>query len=203
MWNWDKLLPKVAGKANWSQSKRHCGAISSAVHPDDPTKKCITTSDEALVALLCENCGQRFPVLPAARTVILRKTWILPAKNTRASSPRLKQAKRTWEGGIRRDASVLQGSQRQFDPPRPKNMSQVWKKFVSRTFKFSKNWCLTSHARKLALRGPKISRPMKSVMPTLARNLTLIASHLMRTVISRKRRKSAGHTNHQRAKNRG
>ena len=61
MWHWDKLLPKVAGKTNWAQSKRHCGTISSAVHPDDPTKKCITTTDEALVALLCENCGQRFP----------------------------------------------------------------------------------------------------------------------------------------------
>lgn len=62
-WYWTELLPKVAGSKRWSQSIRHYGTISEHAPPDDPNRRYITTTDEALVQVLYENCGQRFPYL--------------------------------------------------------------------------------------------------------------------------------------------
>ena len=60
-WYWEHLLPKCVGSQNWGQSIRLYGTISQHFPPDDPKRKYITSSDEALVLLLYENCGQRFP----------------------------------------------------------------------------------------------------------------------------------------------
>lgn len=62
-WYWTHLLSKVAGNKRWSQGIRNWGLISTHGPPDSPGKKYITSSDEALVAVLYENCGQRFPYL--------------------------------------------------------------------------------------------------------------------------------------------
>ena len=61
LWYWEHLLPKVGGKNSWGHSIRCYGTISKHTLPDDPKKKYITSSDEALVLVLYENCGQRFP----------------------------------------------------------------------------------------------------------------------------------------------
>ena len=63
IWRWDQLLVRVAGSNAWGQGKRHYSLISSGHPPDDPKKKCITSSHEAFVELCCENCGQRFPCI--------------------------------------------------------------------------------------------------------------------------------------------
>ena len=78
-WYWDRLLPKVAGKKRWGGSKRHYGGISSMTYPDDPKKKYITTSDEALVVLIYENCGQRMPYSAKCKeeNVTVDKTHVL------------------------------------------------------------------------------------------------------------------------------
>lgn len=61
MWYWEELLPKVTGKFRWGHGIRYTGIISKHTHPDDPKTKYISASDEALVLLIYENCGQRFP----------------------------------------------------------------------------------------------------------------------------------------------
>ena len=61
MWYWEELLPKVTGKFRWGHGIRLGGIISRHTHPDDPKNKCVSASDEALVLLIYENCGQRFP----------------------------------------------------------------------------------------------------------------------------------------------
>lgn len=61
MWYWEELLPKVTGKYVWGHSIRNYGTISAHTYPDDPKKKYITSSDEALVLTCYENGGQRFP----------------------------------------------------------------------------------------------------------------------------------------------
>ena len=62
-WYWTKLLPCAAGKNRWSKNIRCYGCISSHSYPNNTDLKYVTTSDEALVAVLYENCGQRFPFL--------------------------------------------------------------------------------------------------------------------------------------------
>ena len=76
LWYWEHLLSKVSGKANWGHNIRCYGTISKHAPPDDPKKKYITSSDEALVLLLYENCGQRFPYTAecAAKGVSADKT---------------------------------------------------------------------------------------------------------------------------------
>ena len=61
MWYWEHLLSKVGGKNKWGHTIRCYGTISKHAPPDDPKRKYITSSDEALVLVLYENCGQRFP----------------------------------------------------------------------------------------------------------------------------------------------
>ena len=60
-WYWSCLLPAVAGKLNWGYTIRNFMTITGGVHPDDTSKKFVTSSDEALVLAIYENCGQRFP----------------------------------------------------------------------------------------------------------------------------------------------
>jgi hypothetical protein len=62
-WYWTCLLPKVCGNKRWSVTIRNYGTISGHAPVDTPKKKYVTTSDEALVQVLFENCGQRFPYL--------------------------------------------------------------------------------------------------------------------------------------------
>ena len=62
-WYWTKLLPCVAGSKRWSKNIRCYGCISSHTFPDNTALKYITSADEALVAILYENCGQRWPFL--------------------------------------------------------------------------------------------------------------------------------------------
>ena len=61
LWHWEHLLSKVGGKNVWGHTIRCYGTISQHAPPDDLNRKCITSSDEALVLVLYENCGQRFP----------------------------------------------------------------------------------------------------------------------------------------------
>ena len=63
MWYWTKLLPCVAGSHRWSKNIRCYGCISTSTFPDNTDLKHITSSDEALVVVLFENCGQRWPFL--------------------------------------------------------------------------------------------------------------------------------------------
>lgn len=60
LWYWDELLPKMAGSKRWGYSIRNYGCISSYCYPDSDTKY-ITSSDEAMIVVMFENCGQRFP----------------------------------------------------------------------------------------------------------------------------------------------
>lgn len=60
-WYWESLLPCVVGKHSWGHSVRNYTTICHGKFPDAPEKKYITSSDEALVLILMENCGQRFP----------------------------------------------------------------------------------------------------------------------------------------------
>lgn len=61
LWYWMELLPAVVGKHNWGKNIRAWNTITDSHFPGEPNKKYITTSDEALVVTLYENCGQRFP----------------------------------------------------------------------------------------------------------------------------------------------
>ena len=61
LWYWQFLLPKVCGRARWGTSIRNFGTISGHAYPGSPKRKYVTPSDEALVLVLFENCGQRFP----------------------------------------------------------------------------------------------------------------------------------------------
>lgn len=60
-WYWEYLLPCVVGKFAWGHGMRNYCTISRGTYPDDPEKKYITSSDEALTLVLMENCAQRFP----------------------------------------------------------------------------------------------------------------------------------------------
>ncbi len=60
-WYWECCLPTIVGKHCWGHSIRNYTTISNGTFPDDAHKKYITSSDEALVQILYENCGQRFP----------------------------------------------------------------------------------------------------------------------------------------------
>ena len=60
-WYWTCLLPGVAGKQYWGYTIRNYVTITGGRHPDDPKKKYITSSDEAMVLAIYENMGQRFP----------------------------------------------------------------------------------------------------------------------------------------------
>ena len=60
-WYWEHLLPCVSGKNYWGVNIRKHVTISKGVFPDDPKKKYITSSDEALVLIAYENNYQRFP----------------------------------------------------------------------------------------------------------------------------------------------
>jgi hypothetical protein len=62
-WYWLALLPKVCGNKRWGATIRQYGLISEHAPIENPNQKYVTSSDEALVMLLMENCGQRFPYL--------------------------------------------------------------------------------------------------------------------------------------------
>ena len=59
-WFWDDLLPKVCGKTRFGRSIRHYTTICEAHHPNDSHHKLVTSSDEACVLILYENCYDRF-----------------------------------------------------------------------------------------------------------------------------------------------
>jgi hypothetical protein len=61
-WYWLSLLPKVCGNKRWGQTIRLYGTISGH-GPVGKKVRYVTSSDEALVQVLYENCGQRFPYL--------------------------------------------------------------------------------------------------------------------------------------------
>ena len=61
LWYWDELLPKVAGQKRWGYSIRNYGCIASHSPPGENQPNYITSSDEALVIILYENCAQRWP----------------------------------------------------------------------------------------------------------------------------------------------
>ena len=60
-WYWEHLLPKCCSESRWGRSIRHYGIISAHAPANYPKTKYVTSSDEALVLLIYENCGQRFP----------------------------------------------------------------------------------------------------------------------------------------------
>ena len=60
-WYWMELLPCIVGKHNWGNNIRKYSLIHNGHFPDNDKKKYITTSDEALLIVLMENCSQRFP----------------------------------------------------------------------------------------------------------------------------------------------
>lgn len=60
-WYWDSVLVKVAGKERWGYNIRNYGTITGHTYPDDPSKRYITSSDEALAVLLYENMSKRLP----------------------------------------------------------------------------------------------------------------------------------------------
>lgn len=60
-WYWECLLPCVSGKQYWGLNIRKHVTISKGVFPDDRSKKYVTSSDEALVLIMYENCDTRFP----------------------------------------------------------------------------------------------------------------------------------------------
>lgn len=60
-WYWSKLLPCIVGKYVWGYSIRNYVTITKGCVPGKGKKKYITSSDEALVLTLYENCEQRFP----------------------------------------------------------------------------------------------------------------------------------------------
>jgi hypothetical protein len=62
-WYWLALLPKVCGNKRWGATIRQYGLICEHAPIENPKQKYVTSSDEALVMLLMENCGQRFPYL--------------------------------------------------------------------------------------------------------------------------------------------
>ena len=59
-WYWESLLPCVAGKFKWGHTIRCYTTITSGKSPENQ-EKYITSSDEAFVLIVYENCGQRFP----------------------------------------------------------------------------------------------------------------------------------------------
>ena len=61
LWYWEVLLTKVVGSKRWGYSQKYYGRISDHAPPDKPNDPYISASDEAMVVLLWENCGQRFP----------------------------------------------------------------------------------------------------------------------------------------------
>jgi hypothetical protein len=60
-WYWLHLLPKVCGNKRWGQTICQYGLICEHASIENPKKKYVTSSDEALAMLLMENCGQHFP----------------------------------------------------------------------------------------------------------------------------------------------
>ena len=61
-WYWDKVLIAVCGMARWSHSHKYFAIPSKG--KDMTTKaKFVNSGDEAMIALIFENCGQRFPHL--------------------------------------------------------------------------------------------------------------------------------------------
>ena len=96
LWYWEHLLSKVGGKNSWGHSIRCYGTISKHSLPDDPKKKYITSSDEALVLVLYENCGQRFPYTAECMTKGRKVDQDHPRYQSRWSDARAGQCK--WGG---------------------------------------------------------------------------------------------------------
>jgi hypothetical protein len=62
MWYWEELLPKMVGAKEWCVSKRYYNTISSAT--DETTGDLlISNSDEAMTAVLWDNCHDRWITL--------------------------------------------------------------------------------------------------------------------------------------------
>ena len=59
-WYWECLLPCVVGKHRWGYSLRYFNTICAGTYPDSNTKY-ITSSDEAFVMVVFENCETRYP----------------------------------------------------------------------------------------------------------------------------------------------
>jgi hypothetical protein len=60
MWYWEDLLPKMVGAKEWDGSVCYYTTISSAKMADQPKDALVTVSDEAMTALMWENCLERY-----------------------------------------------------------------------------------------------------------------------------------------------
>ena len=60
---WDKLIPKVAGHANWCPTKRHYSLLSTATTPslkDEPDIPCVHHTSEGFLVAIWEHCYPRW-----------------------------------------------------------------------------------------------------------------------------------------------
>lgn len=64
LWYWDDLLPKCAGNIYWRDSIRRHQCISIANHEG---KQCITSSTEAMCALMYDNCREKWEKMYARK----------------------------------------------------------------------------------------------------------------------------------------
>ena len=63
VWYWTCLLPAMCRNEQWGLTKRTRGLISFYAPLNNSKDKYITAADEALVGIIYENCGKRFPFL--------------------------------------------------------------------------------------------------------------------------------------------
>jgi hypothetical protein len=66
-WYWEEVVVKVCGSKRWPYSIRNFGCPSTYTPPDSDLKY-VTSSDEALIVVLFENCAQRFPYCAQCKT---------------------------------------------------------------------------------------------------------------------------------------
>ena len=61
IWYWLECVPTTVKKGNWNRKIRFFGTITDHAPLDSPDDKYVTTSDEALIVLMFENCSKRYP----------------------------------------------------------------------------------------------------------------------------------------------
>lgn len=96
---WDELIPKVAGHNKWGPGKRHYKLMMEARVDNDPNKqKLVTSSDEAFLVVLWENCIDRWLVESEdAQLVAQGKKNEIDPKDPRRTAPYTLP-----KGGVRR-----------------------------------------------------------------------------------------------------
>jgi hypothetical protein len=111
-WYWLALLPKVCGNKHWGATIRQYGLISEHAPIENPKQKYVTSSDKALVMLLMENCGQRFPYLASLprHKYTQKKRSLLNRPSTsfiRALTPIPRPGQSSGEDGMPRDGNIF------------------------------------------------------------------------------------------------